>query len=165
MESALLLNEKKFPPLLPRTLRVTRAKAPHKTALAQQRAKNKAAAAAKPDDKQKKNSTQYRPKVTPEEMSMAGRAAKLLGRSGALRSTGSDGKDRSGKRKPKAGPANGSGVVPKTPEQIIFEGKRASERDGKPNDLKLGKKVRKGRVGKSKVRPARSSVSKQKASR
>ncbi|ROT41563.1 hypothetical protein SODALDRAFT_273133, partial [Sodiomyces alkalinus F11] len=166
VESALLLNEKKFPPLLPRTLRVTRAKALHKTALIQQR-KSKPAATikrAKPDGEQK--SAAYNPKVTPEQLSMAGRAAKLLGRSGALRGKGGKGgsdMDRSGKRKP--GPANGSGVVPKTPEQIIFEGRRASEKDGRPSDLKLGKKVKKGRVAKSKGRTARSSSWKQKGSK
>ncbi|KAL2758827.1 hypothetical protein ACRALDRAFT_1080493 [Sodiomyces alcalophilus JCM 7366] len=161
VESALLLNEKKFPPLLPRTLRVTRAKALHKTALAQQRAKNKAAAATKPEGEKK--STKYQPKVTPEEMSMAGRAAKLLGKSGALRGKGSSGKDRSGKRE-KPARANGSGVVPKTPEQVIFEGKRASEKDGRPSDIRLGKKVSKGRVAKAR-RTARSSAWKKRDSK
>ncbi|KAG7108677.1 Nucleolar protein 12 like [Verticillium longisporum] len=144
VEAALLLNEKKFPPMLPRTLRVTRAKAPHKTALAQERSRAKTAG----DKATDKKSTKYKQKATNEELSMAGRASKLLGRSGALydhkkkkqgRGGSGDGKEQ----------ASGSGLVLKTPEEIIFEGKRASANDGRPNDVRIGKK--KGRVNKGRV--------------
>ncbi|KAM0424790.1 hypothetical protein ACHAPT_010100 [Fusarium lateritium] len=137
VEAALLLNEKKFPPMLPRKLRVTRAKDPRKTALAQERAKSKVDAT-----NGAPKSMKYKHKATPEEQSMAGRTSKLLGRSAAIQ-------QRHGKR-----PSKGSSdEVPnpldeiKTPEQVIFEGRRASSRDALPKDLKFGKK------GKGKSKP------------
>ncbi|RSM11367.1 Nucleolar protein 12 [Fusarium ambrosium] len=137
VEAALLLDDKKFPPMLPRKLRVTRAKDPRKTALAQERAKAKAVAT-----NGAPKSTKYKYKATPEEQSMAGRTGKLLGRSAAIQ-------QRHGKR-----PSKGSSEeVPnpldeiKTPEQVIFEGRRASSRDALPKDLKFGKK------GKNKGKP------------
>ncbi|KAL0936427.1 Nucleolar protein 12 [Colletotrichum truncatum] len=141
VEAALLLDGKKYPPMLPRALRVTRAKAPHKTALAMERSKTKGQ-----PNPSAPGSTKYRAKITPEQQSMAGRAGRLLGRSGALRERkGGDKRDRR---------ANGSGVVPKddikAPEEFIFEGRRASAKDGKPKDLKFGKRTKKGRVQKSK---------------
>ncbi|TEA15993.1 Nucleolar protein 12 [Colletotrichum sidae] len=145
VEAALLLDGKKFPPMLPRILRVTRAKAPHKTALAMERAKKgKATGPGAPG-----GSTKYKAKITPEQQSMAGRASRLLGRSGAFRER-KGGKDREPSR-----PANGSGAVPKdemrAPEDFIFEGRRASAKDGRPKDLKFGKRTKvKGRVQKSK---------------
>ncbi|KAK0835324.1 Nucleolar protein 12 [Friedmanniomyces endolithicus] len=73
VEAALLYNEKKFPPMLPRKLRVTRAKAVKRNA--------------KPDSARPTNrgpnSTGYQRKVTGEERSQAGRAGKLFGRAGA----------------------------------------------------------------------------------
>lgn len=137
VEAALLLNEKKFPPMLPRKLRVTRAKDPRKTLLAQERAKAKNA----PPNGNAKN-TKYTPKMTPEQQSMIGRTGKLLGRSAAAQ-------QRHGKRRePRVAPDAAPDAEPamKTPEQIIFEGRRASSKDGKPKDLKFGKKVKsKGR--------------------
>ncbi|OLN97015.1 Nucleolar protein 12 [Colletotrichum chlorophyti] len=143
VEAALLLDGKKYPPMLPRILRVARAKAPHKTALAMERA-NSAKAQAGPGAP---GSTKYRAKITPEQQSMAGRASRLLGRSGALRER------RGGDRKHRH--ASGSGVVPKDdirpPEDFIFEGRRASAKDGKPKDLKFGKRNKaKGGVKKTK---------------
>ncbi|WYZ42795.1 hypothetical protein EsH8_VI_000494 [Colletotrichum jinshuiense] len=144
VEAALLLDGKKYPPMLPRIMRVTRAKAPHKTALAMERtnkARAQAGAAGAP------GSTKYRAKITPEQQSLAGRAGRLLGRSGAYR-------ERKGgdKRPPRA---NGSGAVPKdeikAPEDFIFEGRRASAKDGRPKDLKFGRRNKaKGGVQKSK---------------
>lgn len=129
--------------MLPRALRVTRAKAPHKTALAMERS-SKARAQAFPGGP---GSTKYKAKITPEQQSMAGRASRLLGRSGALRER------KGGDRKPRQ--ANGSGVIPKddikAPEDFIFEGRRASAKDGRPKDLKFGKRPKaKGGVKKSK---------------
>lgn len=127
VESALLLDGKKFPPMLPRALRVTRAKDPRKTALAQERANAKAHAS----DKQAARGTGYRPKITPEQQAAAGRAGKLLGRAGAAHMH----------RSSKGGAPNGSALDgKKTPEQIVFEGRRASSKDGRPKDLKFGKK-------------------------
>ncbi|CCF34363.1 RNA recognition domain-containing protein [Colletotrichum higginsianum] len=75
VEAALLLDGKKYPPMLPRIMRVTRAKAPHKTALAMERT-NKARAAQSGGPGAPGN-TKYRAKITPEQQSKAGRAAGL----------------------------------------------------------------------------------------
>lgn len=133
VEAALLLNEKKFPPMLPRALRVTRAKDPRKTALAVERARSKADSADSAS-----RSTKYKHKATPEEQAAAGRTRKLLGRSAAV-------KQRfGGKRSFSSAPKDvGAGDEIKTPERIIFEGRRASAKDGLPKDLKIGKKQKK----------------------
>ncbi|KAH0528111.1 hypothetical protein TsFJ059_003013 [Trichoderma semiorbis] len=135
VEAALLLNGKKFPPMLPRSLRVTRAKDPRKTAQAVERARSKADVA---DGTSR--STKYKPKATPEEQAAAGRTRKLLGRSAAAKQR------RPGRRSfapaAKDGEAAAEGGI-KTPEAIIFEGRRASSRDGLPKDLKMGKKNKK----------------------
>ncbi|KAI1865445.1 uncharacterized protein JN550_008202 [Neoarthrinium moseri] len=157
VESALLLDGKKFPPMLPRILRVSRAKDPRKTALAVERttkAKLDAAAAAAPaidGTAGKPKSTKYKHKATPEQQSLAGRAGRLLGRAGAARQAR---ELRGGGKKPRHREstrtgantvemgAAGSGAASttiKTPEQIVFEGRRASAKDGKPKDLKFGK--------------------------
>lgn len=93
VEAALLLAEKKFPPLLPRALRVSRCKAPHKTARALERVqirgdapkreprfKRGAGGRNKGDSEEK---TGYKRKATAEEQTQAGRAAKLLGKQAA----------------------------------------------------------------------------------
>ncbi|KAI5466219.1 hypothetical protein BGZ63DRAFT_502052 [Mariannaea sp. PMI_226] len=127
VEAALLLDDKSFPPLLPRKLRVTRAKDPRKTAMAVERskAKNIAADAAS-------KSTKYKAKATPEQLSMAGRTGKLLGRSAAFAQR--RGKQHAQSDAP-AEDAEATGVI-KTPEQIVFEGRRASSKDAIPKDLK-----------------------------
>ncbi|KAK2022475.1 RNA recognition domain-containing protein [Colletotrichum zoysiae] len=153
VEAALLLDGKKFPPMLPRIMRVTRAKAPHKTALAMER--NNKARAAQSGGPGAPGSTKYRAKITPEQQSKAGRAARLLGRSGANRERLGNRGDRG---KPRA-PGNGSGVVPKddmkAPEEFIFEGRRASAKDGRPKDLKFNKrsKPKGGGGGVKKLKP------------
>ncbi|KAF7558884.1 hypothetical protein G7046_g5271 [Stylonectria norvegica] len=144
VESALLLDAKKFPPMLPRPMRVTRAKDPRKTATAQERAGSKGQ-----PPKGGAGNMKYRVKATPEQQSMAGRAGKLLGRSAAAQ-------QKHG-RKPSHNNNNNSqpqatGPQLKTPEQVIFEGRRASSRDALPKDLK-GKK--KGKSAKPKNRSAR----------
>jgi len=114
VESALLLNGKQYPPMLPRPMRVTRAKDPRRTALALEKSMSKAAASGK-----KATGTKYRHKATPEEQSLAGRAGRLLGRAGAA-------KRRFGERVPRPGQAGDM----KSPEQVVFEGRRASSKDG-----------------------------------
>ncbi|KAI0419181.1 hypothetical protein F5X98DRAFT_83365 [Xylaria grammica] len=152
VESALLLNGKKFPPMLPRTLRVSRAKDPRKTALAMERSTK---APLKGADTKSKN-TKYTPKITPEQQSQAGRAGRLFGRSAASQQRRELKGDR---RKPRVRgdkpQESGDGIKP--PEQFIFEGRRASARDGKPKDLKFGKtKGKKGAIrAKAKGRGAR----------
>ncbi|KND95305.1 Nucleolar protein 12 [Tolypocladium ophioglossoides CBS 100239] len=138
VESALHLDGKKFPPMLPRALRVTRAKDPRKTVTAQERAKARANAS-----KGATRNTMYRPKITPEQQAAAGRAGKLLGRAGAAMH----------RNKSRSDASSGAHTGMKTPEQIVFEGRRASSRDALSKDLK-GKKS-KGKPGKPKNRSAR----------
>lgn len=137
MESALLLDGKKFPPMLPRALRVTRAKDPRKTNMALERSSNKMYGG-KPAGKGHK----YTPKFTPEEKSQAGRAGKLLGKAGAAmerrKSTGKE-------RRPHGRPDTDATEGLKTPQQIVFEGTRAKRErplDGKR--IKKNKKMPKG---------------------
>ncbi len=141
VEAALLLDGKKFPPMLPRALRVSRAKDPRKTNLAVERSRKTKLEA--DVDEGKTKSTKYRPKATPEQQSLAGRAGRLLGRAAAARQR----HGISGHPKNKTRAANPTNGDLKTPEQIIFEGRRASAKDGKPRDLKFGKaKGKKGAV-------------------
>ncbi|KPM40948.1 Nucleolar protein 12 [Neonectria ditissima] len=140
VEAALLLNEKKFPPMLPRVLRVTRAKDPRKTLLAQERSKSKNSAVNGPV-----KSTKHKPKATPEQQSMAGRTGKLLGRSAAAQ-------QRHGKRPFKADAPDAHALL-KTPEQVVFEGRRASSNDATPRDLK--NKKSKGKSGRPQNRGAK----------
>lgn len=144
--------------MLPRELRVTRCKAPHKTARAME-ARNQRAPAAS-DRKGGKPGTgsnsegKYVPKPTAESQTLAGRASKLLGRFGAAKLTGKapglnnkkrrDRRDRFVNRGGEAAGGETSGI--KGPEQFVFEGRRASAKDGKPKDLKFKK-------GKTKAKP------------
>jgi nucleolar protein 12 len=126
VEAALLFNEKKFPPMLPRKLRVSRAKA--------QKRKVKPGSD-RPTSRPKTNG--YQRKVTSEEASKLGRAGKLLGRAAASRI-----------RRPEKTGSNaialpsraslGEGI--RRPESFVFEGHRASSKQGK-SGLKLGGKT------------------------
>lgn len=125
--------------MLPRALRVSRCKAPHKTKRAME-AKQKAAEGEKGSKKGKGKNTSYVPKATSESQTLAGRASKLLGRSGAAQLKGGKFGDRKkgGERRKSGGAdAGDKQEVMKTPEEIIFEGRRASVKDGKPKDLKF----------------------------
>ncbi|KAI0841246.1 hypothetical protein F5Y06DRAFT_260996 [Hypoxylon sp. FL0890] len=153
VESALLLDGRKFPPMLPRALRVSRAKDPRKTALAMERTGKAKLEGLNGRDK-KSSSTKHKPKVTPEQQSQVGRAGKLLGRAAAARQRhGLKGEGR----RPRERKETETTSTFKTPEQIVFEGRRASEKDGRPKDLKFGKtKGKKGVVkAKTKSRGAR----------
>ncbi|ESZ92801.1 hypothetical protein SBOR_6817 [Sclerotinia borealis F-4128] len=136
VESALLFNEKKYPPMLPRPLRVVRAKAQHKQV------------SSRPIARQPKssNSSQiYNPKIDSNQASLQGRATKLLGKAGGAKfkktgandtTLGTKGDNQvSGNGEVKSGMA---GI--KAPESFVFEGYRASASKGKPKDLKLGGK-------------------------
>ncbi|TPX16569.1 uncharacterized protein E0L32_003863 [Thyridium curvatum] len=172
VEAAILLNGKKFPPMLPRELRVSRCKAPHKTARAvEERArKNKAALVVGGGDTTaggRPRSTKYAPKATAEQQTHAGRAGKLLGRSAAQKAGGGGGAGGHKAKKPRlsgggrhgggsgAGGRAGDGGDDKpqfkSPETVIFEGQRAKSTDGKRLGLKLGggggKKGKHGGVG------------------
>ncbi|KAF4990884.1 hypothetical protein FGRMN_8193 [Fusarium graminum] len=137
VEAALLLDGKKFPPMLPRKLRVTRAKDPRKTVLAQERARGKNIV---PNGAAK--STKYKHKATPEEQSMAGRTGKLLGRSAAVQQRHKKRPSTQGASEEVENPLAGI----KGPEQFVFEGRRATNRDALPKDLK----AKKGKKGKGK---------------
>ncbi|KAK7745427.1 Nucleolar protein 12 [Cytospora paraplurivora] len=153
VEAALLLNGKRFPPMLPRDLRVNRCKAPYKTARAIEKKQTEKIAALKATGKAKKG---YVPKLTAEEQTLAGRAGKLLGHSAAAKARISknggkprDRKDRGGKR-PDTGKKEGGPAAFKSPEAIVFEGRRASSKDAKPKDLrqkqrKAGSKAKKSK--------------------
>lgn len=156
VESAVLLNGKKFPPMLPRELRVTRCKAPSKTARAVEArearlgktgppSKERKGKFGKKDKKDGKDGGgSYVPKITAEAQTLAGRAGKLLGRSGAMQLAGKGGSDkkrekgehRNKDRQSRDAPASEAGGV-KPLESFVFEGRRASAKDGKPKDLKF----------------------------
>ena len=90
-----------------------------------------------------------------EEASLHGRASKLLGKAGAAqvkkqKTTGANG-IAMGKR---GDAAKGIEGITKTPEAIVFEGYRASAKNGKPKDLKMGAKG-KGKKGKPTGRAAK----------
>ncbi|KAI4115088.1 MAG: hypothetical protein LQ345_004253 [Seirophora villosa] len=115
VEKALLYNDKKFPPLLPRLLRVTRAK---KMTRAATRNPGPGGVGQATSTSSK---ARYAPRVDPVARSMSGRAAKLFGRAAAAHL-----KDKGG---PYRAPViKGSGGVSKAPEQVIFEGHRASSK-------------------------------------
>lgn len=67
----------------------------------------------------------YRPKIPSKVQSMTGRAEKLLGRAGAAQVRGHSGHGK------------GPNGVSKTPEAVVFEGYRASSKQGK-GTLKMG---------------------------
>jgi nucleolar protein 12 len=152
--------------MLPRELRVSRCKAPHKTARAMEaRASKSGPSDRKGGDRRDGNSKRpgrkggedngrYVPKPTAESQTMAGRASKLLGRFGGAqlvgKPRGGGGKDNQKRRERKerfmnragagAGGGGGEGGEKsgiKGPEQFVFEGRRASAKDGKPKDLKF----------------------------
>ncbi|KAL2174753.1 uncharacterized protein P884DRAFT_294234 [Thermothelomyces heterothallicus CBS 202.75] len=169
VESAILLNGKKFPPMLPRELRVSRCKAPHKTARAME-----ARMSAKLDKKKggrKASGTDaasYVPKLTAEAQTLAGRASKLLGRFGAAKLTGKPAGPVNKKRQARkerflngGGTEGGENGGIKAPEQFVFEGKRASARDGKPRDLKF--KKTKSKAAKAKPKASKKKKAKAKA--
>lgn len=121
VETALLYNEKKFPPMLPRILRVTRAKNIKKMA----GVKDKGGA----PKKNGRSTASYKPKIPSQTQSLTGRAGKLLGRAGAAQIRAAGGNQVPQSKKP-----NG---IAKSPETIIFEGYRASRQQGK-GVLKMG---------------------------
>ncbi|KAL8870502.1 MAG: hypothetical protein Q9174_003471 [Haloplaca sp. 1 TL-2023] len=135
-EKALLFNDKKYPPLLPRVLRVTRARkvtnkaaksSPH-TSREMKQADNNAASAAL--------IARYAPKMDPAKQSLSGRAGKLFGRAGAARV------------RQRAKPGGKPDGVTKSPEQMVFEGYRASRRptkkQGKPRPRSIAFKAKGG---------------------
>ncbi|KAK8229478.1 hypothetical protein HDK77DRAFT_500815 [Phyllosticta capitalensis] len=150
VEAALLFNEKKFPPMLPRKLRVTRAK-PFKRSKQQQQSSSSTRPATG------SSRGVYNPKISAEQKSLQGRAAKLLGKAGAAKLNKNPNLTELGesKRKSGGGDSKDAAALPggagafKTPEAFVFEGYRASAKQGKTG-LKLGgaKKGGKSKGGK-----------------
>ncbi|MCJ1246156.1 Nucleolar protein 12 [Trapelia coarctata] len=136
VERALLYNSKSFPPLLPRPLRVTRAKNIAKTASYGAKLSSKPA-----NPFRARKEGVYTPKPSSQVQSLSGRAGKLLGRAGAAML----------KRDPttvgERGDRKGSGVI-NTPESFVFEGYRA--RGGQKPALGKGKKGGKPKTRSSK---------------
>ncbi|KAI9824253.1 MAG: Nucleolar protein 12 [Thelocarpon impressellum] len=137
VEAALLYNEKKFPPALPRILRVTRAKSLQKTW-----SKANATATARPAHG--KPNRIYVAKPSSEVQSFKGRAGKLLGRAGAAKVAAGDQGHGAGRRETPG--------VAKSPEQVVFEGYRASRNAGR-SGLKTGASGKK--KGKPKTRSSK----------
>jgi nucleolar protein 12 len=127
VEAALLYDGKKFPPMLPRKLRVARAKAMKR---------NAKPGSGRPGAAKAGTSTGYKRKITGEEASQIGRAGRLLGRAAAAQL-----------KRPRApevrAKANGLPNGIKEPEQFVFEGHRA--RSGSKPSLKLGGGKKKGK--------------------
>ena len=107
VEKALLYHETKFPPMLPRILRVTRAK------------NSKNAAGRKEVRGENVRPPKHGPKVSSQVQSLAGRAHKLLGRAGAAKLGVTEGQYTSS-------PQGTGNIVARPPESIAFEGSRAS---------------------------------------
>ncbi|GAB7342446.1 hypothetical protein MBLNU457_g0653t1 [Dothideomycetes sp. NU457] len=144
VEAALEYNDKRFPPMLPRKLRVMRAKAQKRNARP-----NPESTRASTFEKTRPKGG-FVPKLTPEQQSQLGRANRLFGRSaasqmrressksGKLR-TPATGADGASFRRPTGsnGVGIGSGSTIKAPETFVFEGHRATSKSGK-SGLKLG---------------------------
>ena len=121
VEKALFFHEKKFPPMLPRILRVVRAKNAKKTKSAT-RKEGPSLQNAKPTDR--------RPKVPSQVQSLTGRAHKLRGRAANLRAP----------RAQQRLPPRSSNGVPWSSESIPFEGFRTSSSQDKGTRRITGRK-------------------------
>jgi nucleolar protein 12 len=124
--------------MLPRVLRVTRAKAVQKTALASKHTRPSSRLSVNGSSNPNRGRT-YNPKASEQELSLQGRAAKLLGKAGAAHFR--RGEEPNHERRPKKGFED----IARSPKSIVFEGFRASSKFGKPKDLKLGKGGKKGK--------------------
>ncbi|KAL8851421.1 MAG: hypothetical protein Q9221_003692 [Calogaya cf. arnoldii] len=133
VEKALAFHEKRFPPLLPRVLRITRAKKMTKNSLPKPQHGRKV-------DETISSKANYVPKMDSARQSLSGRAGKLFGRAGAAYLKG---------RKSLEGEPSlkGGGKVVRTPEQIVFEGYRASSKQGQGAKIGGPKKKQQGKPG------------------
>lgn len=127
VEAALLLSGKKFAPFLPRELRVSRCKAPYKTARAASR-KNKIVLSTN-DNRGKR----FRSR-SPAEHALGGRAAKLLGRAATSRDRRHAVHVEQRRRESDAsipGLETSRGPGFESAKPTAFEGRRASTSDNK----------------------------------
>lgn len=137
VEAALLDNEKKFPPMLPRKLRVSRAKA---------QKRNAKPGSGRPGANAKAAASGYKRKITEEELAQMGRQGKLLGKAGAAAMVKSQQRPAGGAQ---GGEKSHALAGLKRPEAFVFEGHRASSKQGNQG-LKLG-----GKGGGKKKQPQR----------
>lgn len=142
MEAALLYNDKRFPPLLPRKLRVVRAKK-------QMRNPKPSGPPSRGFRENGSDNKRRKPNSTAEQASLKGRASKLLGRAGAA-SLRANGKEAANVKPLRTGEF-AKGPIRK-PEDFVFEGHRASSKQGN-SGLKLGRNGNKGK-GRPKNRSA-----------
>ncbi|KAI9769680.1 MAG: Nucleolar protein 12 [Geoglossum simile] len=135
VEAALLCNDKKFPPMLPRKLRVTRAKHINKTSA--NKPTKPLFASANPNGRSNHVCT---PKPKPQNQSLH---SKLLGRAGAakLRASARDAAKERGR----------AAKVVMTPEMVVFEGYRAKA-GAKPTGMKTSGGSGKKKGGKERTR-------------
>lgn len=148
VEAALLLNDQRFPPMLPRKLRVVRAKAIKRNAKPGQSSTPATSARA---------GGVYNPKMTSQEQSNLGRAGKLFGRAAAAQLHRGKGPAAA-----TAGVQGRDGSAIKGPESFVFEGHRASSKGGKTG-LKFGKKGKPGSGKASKSSKSRAAAWKSKS--
>ncbi|KAI9681162.1 MAG: Nucleolar protein 12 [Caeruleum heppii] len=125
VEAALLYNEKRYPPMLPRKLRVTRARAVKKMGPS-------SSSRSLPPKKLNRNGG-----TSSELQSLQGRAGKLFGRAGAAHLQSLEDRNPAAKK---------AHMAPKTAETVVFEGHRASKQSGRAT-------VRQGGSGKKKGKP------------
>jgi nucleolar protein 12 len=129
VEKALLDNEKKFPPMLPRKLRVSRAKAQKRNARPGSGRPGSNTKAAAPSG--------YQRKITQEEAAQLGRQSKMVGKAGAAAMLKDQQKAANKGPREEKSAHNLAGF--KRPEAFVFEGHRATQKQGNAG-LKLGGK-------------------------
>ncbi|KAK2795537.1 hypothetical protein FQN50_009721 [Emmonsiellopsis sp. PD_5] len=142
VEAALLLDGQKFPPMLPRKLRVTRATRVMKKA-------TPSSSSANPNKSALGGARRGGP-GSEKMASFHGRAAGLLGKAGASKMRDFSSKGRPARVEKGGGRGDGGGDGP-----LVFEGHRATAENGPGFNLKTKSRGAKGRVGKPKTRSTR----------
>lgn len=137
MEKALLYDGKKFPPMLPRVLRVFRAKRSLANASRTSKSPHKKGDVSASSDV-------YRPKLSSKTMSLSGRAQKLLGSAGAANLRKFQGA--------RTFPSEPGADVSTPATKVVYEGHRASSKQSQ-GTMKLGGSGKK--QGKPRTRSSR----------
>ncbi|TKX22464.1 RNA recognition motif-containing protein 18 [Elsinoe australis] len=123
VEEALLWDGKKDPPMLPRKLRVSRAKAQKRNFFKKKEEMRER------EERSGRGKGGYVPKLTNQQRSQMGRAERLLGKNAAKEMTGANGIKmgaRGGAPRASGARMNGAGdAALKRPESFVFEGQRA----------------------------------------
>lgn len=138
VELALLYEGQKYPPMLPRKLRVTRAKNPKKTASATRRG-------AAPIQRQRRVAEDEDEDADRRQRELQGRARKLFGKAGAASVNRAESQDGARERR----------QPPRKMDGLIFEGTRATKQGGTQRRLASGKGPSKRGKGKPTTRSSR----------